>query len=274
MGNFNSLVRKYTINPNNKIKRICDPLNAIYNFKSFWYTRTTKHGKLFTTATNAEIHDWYYSTGQFHTNPFYRNPELIPSGFHFYSSVKEEKFQNSLDSIFKKFNVEAGCFAIHHKDELHTFGYGIERSEQVSLIDIITDNSDLLKKFNEYFLKELSNTIKVDFDDYVNLPVEMGNKYNDRFTGLNPKLQPHEKSKFLDGIGLLDWKAIQSLSSRELDCLKCIFLGLKAPEAAIKLNLKKRTVEKYIESTKNKLGCNSKLELFETAKCLHLAEYF
>lgn len=273
MTNFNFLLKKYTINPNNKIKKLCEPLNGIYNFKHFWYTRTTQHGKLFTTATHAGIHDYYYSSRFFITNPFYRNPQLIQPGFYYYSSVNDEKFQDTVDKLYRNYSVEAGLFAVHHKGELHTFGYGLEPTNKISLKEIITDNSELLKKFNEYFLKELSGTIKIEFDDFIDLRSEMGSAYNNDKTGLRSKLRTPEKTKFLDNIGLISQEDVQRLSSRELDCLKCILRGLNAPETALKLNLSKRTVEKYIESIKNKLGSNSKLELFEKSKHLHLAGY-
>lgn len=274
MTTFNEHVRKYTIKPSNKIKRICDPLRTIYNFKFFWYKRTTEHGRLFTISNNPDFHDFYYSSRMFLTNPFYRNPKLIQPGFHYLSGVRNKEFQSNLNEVTLKFNVEGGLFAFHHKGVLHTFGYANDLSDQISLKEIITDNSDLLKKFNEYFLKELHNNIKIDCDDFIDLRKEMGDHYNKVDTGLRSKLGPTEKCSFLDSLGLIDQEDVYRLTPRELDCLKCLHMGFKAPETASMLNLSKRSVEKYIELIKNKLNCHTKRELFEKAKCLHLSNFF
>jgi DNA-binding CsgD family transcriptional regulator len=57
-------------------------------------------------------------------------------------------------------------------------------------------------------------------------------------------------------------KAYQcGLSNREVECLFYLLEGCTAKETAINLQLSPRTVEGYIESMKNKLGCSTASEL-------------
>jgi DNA-binding CsgD family transcriptional regulator len=55
------------------------------------------------------------------------------------------------------------------------------------------------------------------------------------------------------------------LSTRELECLFCILRGMTAKQIGERIQLSKRTIESYIENIKNKFGCRTKSELFDSA---------
>jgi DNA-binding CsgD family transcriptional regulator len=58
------------------------------------------------------------------------------------------------------------------------------------------------------------------------------------------------------------------LSKREKDCIYHLMLNKTAKESARLLGLSNRTVESYLDSAKNKLGCSSKSKLVEKALIL------
>lgn len=51
------------------------------------------------------------------------------------------------------------------------------------------------------------------------------------------------------------------LTKRELDCLYYLLLGFSSKLAGRQMSISNRTVEKHIESIKNKLGCMTKAEI-------------
>lgn len=51
------------------------------------------------------------------------------------------------------------------------------------------------------------------------------------------------------------------LTQRELDCLYFLLVGFSYKFVARQLNISSRTVEKYVERIKDKLGCASKDEI-------------
>ncbi len=54
------------------------------------------------------------------------------------------------------------------------------------------------------------------------------------------------------------------LTSREVECVVGLSLGKTTPEIAQDLGLSFRTVEKYMDSVKSKLGCDKKCEIIRT----------
>lgn len=61
-------------------------------------------------------------------------------------------------------------------------------------------------------------------------------------------------------------KALKSgLSKREVECLSYVLEGYSNKQIATLLNLSSRTVEQYIDNTKNKLGCSSRYDLILTS---------
>lgn len=65
-----------------------------------------------------------------------------------------------------------------------------------------------------------------------------------------------------------DLEKASLLSRRERECLELLLQGKTAKETAATLSLSQRTVESYLESTKQKLKCYNKGQLFSTAEVL------
>jgi DNA-binding CsgD family transcriptional regulator len=64
------------------------------------------------------------------------------------------------------------------------------------------------------------------------------------------------------------WKNLLSLSKREKECLTFLKQGCTYQMIGIKLKLSERTVEHYLDSVKNKLGLETRAELFQAAEKL------
>lgn len=273
--NFNEMVYKYTIRPSNKIKRICEPLRRTFGIKHFWYSRTTSDGDYFSVASNPEMHDYYHSTKQHLYSPFFHDPRSIKPGFYSYRNIKDPNFQESLNLCASKVNVELGaCIVLKNKDELIRFGYATNPENSLAFNDLVTDNLNLLKKFNNYFLKETKDLLKAIDDDLVHLPAEMGVAYKILPPGVKPTISLNEKCAFLEKLGFWKYEKIKRLTPRETDCLIQIKDNLSATKIALHLGISPRSVEKYLENIKNKLDCYSRSELIKIANLLDTVGYF
>lgn len=98
--------------------------------------------------------------------------------------------------------------------------------------------------------------------------------YNQKPSGIGTVLSIQEKCAFLERLGYLKSDHVRTLTLRELECLQYLHEGLYAREIGQILHVSPRTVEKNLESIKNKLVCFSKTELMHYANLLHTAGFF
>lgn len=273
MSDFNSLVEKYTIKESNKIKKICEPLQLHFGVNHFWYSRTSAQGAYFTIASNPEMHDFYHSTKLHLHSPFFRKPTLISPGLYYYRNIKDKKFLDTVDTVSARVNVNLGVgIVIRQNEELIRFGYAVDPKKEFDVIDLVLNNFPLLKKFNAFFLREISDLLNKAQDDLIDLPSEIGALYHVAPKGLQAGFMAREKCKFFDSLGLLNNTDVQKLTKREKECLKLTYEGLSAYKIGLRLGISKRTVETHIVALKNKLGCFSKEELIKKADLLHCAD--
>ncbi len=263
------MVRKYTVKESALIKKVCAPLHQHLDVEYFWYSHTTSDGGYFSIGTNPSMHEYYHAEKCYRHSPFHHNPKLIQPGFYSYRSIPDPNFQAALDSCLDAKDINLGMGLVMKKgDDLMRFGYATTSAKNRSFADRIVNNLPLLKKFNSYFLSEISHLLKTVQDNMIDLPSELGAAYNKPPIGLQQATTCYDKALFYKSIGLLNHKQIAALTPRELDCLKCLHEGYSYREVAETLGLKTRTVEFYIENIKLKTDCNSRTELLQLAQRL------
>lgn len=125
------------------------------------------------------------------------------------------------------------------------------KEKQASLIYL--NYLDALKKFNCYFVREMSPVLTQMQADEFNLKAVKGINFFKRKEGLPLASADKVSGQFL--------KAISPLSPQEEKCLELFRLGYSAQATASILDLSRRTVEHYFENIKHKLGCYSKWDL-------------
>ncbi len=267
------MVHNYTIKPSKKIQKVCEPLRLHLGVSHFWYSRTTKDGKFISIASNPEMHDFYYSSELYQYSPFFHHPDVIKPGIYTYRNTGDQQFQNTIDKCSQSIGVELGIgIVFKEKGELIRFGYATDPKNSPQFHDSIVNNLSILKKFNSYFLKEIQDILRNAY--MVDLPSIIGSAYYSIPEGMN--VQPSNKAlcAFLQDIGAIHLTDLKRLSKREKECLKFLKDTLSAFQIGCRMKISERTVEKNMESIKNKLTCNSKKELVEMASLLDVAGYF
>lgn len=139
--------------------------------------------------------------------------------------------------------------------------------ETSTLEKLYLERPSLLREFGYYFKKELQGGLKKMEPGY--MPDLKGDQF---FSGtvLDSHLSMDMLNDFLSQIGhASEVKKVKSLTKREKACFLMLLENKSAKQIALDLGLSFRTVEFYLEKTKNKLNCFSKQELFLLAKQFH-----
>ena len=275
MSDAELMFNKYTLRESARIQKICEPLHRYLDVNYFWYSHTTADGGFFSIGSKPDMHEYYFTTKLFVHSPFFHNPSLIQPGFYSYRSIQDPKFQQTLDLCVDATNVNLGMSLVMKQGgELLRFGYASDRTKGAEFSDRIINNLPLLKKFNQHFLSEMKPTLKSVHNDLVNLPIELGSAYNKPPKGLQKKTTCHDKSLFLDSLGLIEHTNISQLTRREMQCMQYLAKGFNSRDIADELELSKRTVQFYIGNIMLKLNCDNRLELIRIADLLNLCGYF
>lgn len=88
-------------------------------------------------------------------------------------------------------------------------------------------------------------------------------------------VKPGYYHELLNALGMENYVEKASLlTQRERECLELLLQGKTAKETASALSLSPRTIESYLETTKKKLKCTNKGQLFTTAEVLKKLELF
>ena len=106
------------------------------------------------------------------------------------------------------------------------------------------------------------------------MPDELGEVYNQMPRNFGNTHTTQKKCLFLEKIGCIKGEDVMKLTPRELECLRYLYEGYSVREIGKHLYISPRTVEKHIESIKNKLSCFTKSDIAHQAHMLHLAGFF
>ncbi len=262
MENFAQFICKPTLIHERKLKKVCEPLLQGFGVDTFWYYSLTKEGELSYICNNPLISEFFYSHELYKGHPYFKHPDLLQSGFFFADKTNDIDYiqtqgklraQISMDLIFMVMNVGRG------KAE----GYGFATMQKLpDLTNTVINNLYLFRKFINYFHQETEDILKkiqMNSEDIASQCGESFYQSTQYFDDLTSKANPKAFYKQIDP---LQFDRLDSLTSREKDCLKWFLKGLSAVQIGKKIHLSNRTVEFYIENVKNKLDCSTKQELF------------
>lgn len=248
MSRFNDLVPRHSINNQAKLQNICRPLEQL-SLPYFCYFRIDSDGRFGNLSNYPPQLDFYYSNDLHKDNPLFIDPRLIRSGCMFTPCVFEP---TGLKRIYEKFQIHHAFFIFRRLgDTVEVFGFTTPHLTENS--PLICPDYFLLNDFIFYFKMEAKQIIDKMMNDGFNIKEERGAAFHER-DSRHPLLCKDKRAEtFLD--------QISPLSNRERECLMMLRQGYSVKKIACVLNLSPRTVQHYLENTKNKLGCVSTDEL-------------
>lgn len=268
-----NLIIRNSVKFRNKVKRLCQPLMETFGVADFWYAKTTPEGLHSTFETHIDYLDSYFSNDLYCNSQVFRDPGQFAKGFYLYNNFAEKHEHAGFNELATKLNnIPHSMYVLKcTEEEFVRFGIGTNPT-QTSKNDFLINNMGLLRDFFHYFYKEAFEIIREADECTIDLKVGLGNNF--RYIVQDETDKNVEKCRFLSTIYGVDFRDIQKLSSREIECLMHLHFGLTSVEIGYKMYISQRTVESHLVNIKNKLNCSSKSELFRFTTVLEKAGYF
>lgn len=228
------------------IRKMIKPLEKMAGINYFCYGENYPDGSCFTLHSNSKYYESWF-TGQGLLFGFY-----LENGWHSYDSLLPDNILGAAHSQ------DLGNFVIYvqrNVDKTIVFEFGT-RPDNKEIGSFYQENSVLLKRFGNYFVKTLApDLIPIANQQRIRLPSWMTDEVR---SSINTELfqTTIEMDNPFKGLSYDDKLYVQYLLTGSLNT-----------EIAKHLNLSDKTISKKIMKVKEKLGCKNNKELFEKA-CL------
>lgn len=257
-----NIICKPTFENEKKLKKMTSPLLQGFGLDTFWYYSLNEKGELSYVSNNSQMGDYFYSHALYKGHPYFRDPKLLTSGFFFPEKSSDSEYQKTqgklrdcqpLDQIFVVMNSEGPKMQ----------GYGFATTKRLpDLTNAILNNLFLFRKFISYFHEEGKDILKQMKNHTVDIASECQEAFYRPTTHFTQLAKPISPDAFATCFNPRQFEAFCALTAREKECLKWFIKGFSAVQIGKKIHLSNRTVEFYLNNIKNKLGCNTKQELF------------
>lgn len=279
MSPFEEMTEKYSIKYNNKLRKVCAPLFDTFSINYFYYQFHSSDGKYGGIASNVDfVHEFCASKMQFNM-PFITTFNWNSNHLYLVDKISEKnytKYHSFLRETSAKYKSKHE-FSLTKKENNYCLEYGFGMTPH-SDINVLINNTALLKKFISYFESTFKNEIQLLFENPILLKEELGNFYigQQSCEVKDFNLTENERINFLKQISnseesnILDVK----LTKREIEILKFYYKGKSASEVGRILNLSTRTVQNYLQVIKDKFMCSKKSQLFECLNQMNTNEIF
>ena len=254
MEDLSEIIKCYTIRYDKKIRDTTSYLGKYFNISCYTYFKIEKDGRFTTLSNNTEQLDFYYAEKYYLCNPYLVEPNLLKSGVVFTAMTKDEKYLDTVKTSLNRFQMDNTFLMLEKKEGcVEGFLFATKPTEKQAAFNYL-NYFDILKKFNCYFVREMSPILGKMRADGFNWKLQ-GAKFFERDKGLPLAAKDTISRDFL--------KMISPLSPQEERCLELFRLGYSAQATASIMSLSRRTVEHYFENIKHKLGCHSKWDLLK-----------
>jgi len=252
-----------------KTALICEPLFNNFGITVFGYSNFLNDGTYLDVCTNDSWQGHYLEHFASH-NFIHEYVKYIHTNNIRYT-VWNNDISHPRNPTFSQFIIDSCHFEIwhgfsiykHHASSLEAWHFATSK-ENYQITNFYLNNLDLLEHFIFYFRGKASCFInEADTRSLVVL--------KDRTPFISSMLQSHTNNNRKDYVNKTNIQryAFKTpsgniyLSRREVECIFHLSSSKTIKEIASKLSLSPRTVEGYINSSKEKLGCPSRSKLLE-----------
>lgn len=255
--------RKYK----DKIAQVLDPLKVHFGIDVFWHYSIQPDGHFMHLSSTPDVMEGYFENGNHLSNPFFKHPKYYKPQAILTHQIKDIDYQKTLEFTKKQYKYDRSLLILDQKENGY-HGIGFATTHDSQQLNHLFQDLDLVHKFLKYYHTEMEEVFKKVDDQKIPLAQILGTRF---LTPPAPNLFGVSKMKrrlFLDAIGHKKSLIKIHLTPREIDCIAWHLQGKTAAQIAERLQLSRRTVEHYMETLKEKLGCRSKTEIYDSIKLL------
>lgn len=241
-------------------KDFCKPLGVT----TFAYVRIYHNGCVSWVTSNPDQDRFLVESGALKDDPLVNTPEALKEGNYLW--FNDRQFPGSEDFYLDRarlFQMDHGMVIVkHQKNYLETCCFSGLLSQK-PLYNLFMNETALFNLFMGHFKRQLDRRLLAMLEQGITLgdiKTSFGKSSQKDSNGLGTY-----PSSLIAACGC---QQIMKLSRREKECLALLRQGYSYQEIGVHLKLSSRTIEHYIESAKNKLGLESRSQLFVIAERL------
>ncbi len=259
MDRWIDIVQNYIVKHSDRVKKTTKPLRDHFGINYFTYHRIDSEGNYSVLVDRPDFAELYVENKLYTQDAFHDLPNQFQSGICTIESHMSLKPLNSVVSA------DTGVMLITKSDEAAYF-YGFCASKKTSPISNLAHNfSQVLYSFASHFENELGDILSTMQSEQFAICKQARAK-----TPIIPEITTNTLSAYYNDLGMKSEVELASrLTKRERECLLLLIEGMCAKATAKRLGIKRRTVESYFDTIKDKLSCYNKQEVFFLAKKLH-----
>ncbi len=237
-------------------KNFCQPLGIT----TFGYVRVYDHGKMSWVTTNPEQDRFLVEAGMLNKHPLVDTKNALKEGCHLDSIANFPGCEAFYQERAKRFQIDHSMVVVrHNKNYLETCCFS-GLSTKRSLYPFFMNEQALFRTFMEYFTSQLDRHLMQILSEAIilsDVKAEYGKPPVNAFQG-----------DWTQVVASCGWEHLYRLSRREKQCLQLLKKGYTYQAIGLSLGLSARTVEHYLDSVKNKLGAETRSELYLVAEKL------
>ena len=227
---------------------------------TFGYVRVYNSGTISWVTTNPDQDRFLVESNVLNNHPLVDTKNTLKEGCYLdlntYQFPGCEEFYRERA---KRFQMDHGMVLVRHqKDYLETCCFS-GLSTKRPLYQIFMNEQALFRTFMEHFTTQLDRRLLSTLSQGISLA-----HFKDQYgvPSINSLCFSGNRAALVESCG---WKNLLILSKREKQCLALLKEGYTYQAIGLRLRLSERTVEHYLDSVKNKLGVDSRSELFLAA---------
>jgi len=250
--------------------KMIEPLKRSFGIDVFWYSTIEENGQFSTLCTYDDAFGYFWENGCYRDMGFYVTPARLKSGYFLLDHDADyKKYMDGNPAEYPLFHP----FLIirkENKNRANLFGFA-SKTITPTLPSLYINNLSLLNSFVDYVMEDPKDkNCLLDLIELVGHDAFYKRNYGDAYIA-----NPEQSRAFLRQIGVSRelLTAALGLSSREKEVLLACVEGKTAAQNGQELHLSPRTVQSYLENTKNKLGILSREELLECGKLLKMGGF-
>ena len=252
------------------LSKLTDPLKKSFGIDVFWSSTLLENGQFSCLCSYNDAFGHFWENQCYKDMGFYVCPSRLKSGYFLLDH--DADYKKYMDNTQVKYPLFHPFLIIRKegKNKANLFGFA-SKQHTPSLPSLYINNLSILNSYLDYFIEEQN-----DQNTVINLAQIRGyDAFYKMHYGENCLPSPDRNSSFLKQIGVSkDFSSgALGLSAREKEVLLGCLAGKTATQNGEELGLSARTVQFYIENTKNKLGTMSRKELLENGRLLKMAGF-
>lgn len=251
-----------------EIREVCSPLFKNFNLTHFGYLRYRADGGYLAVSSDINWAETHLKNDYASSPYFLEEVCSMPDNMYRASLWPTSHSADSTLEALYQHNIWHGLNIVQTSSDFTDVYYFASSRENHQVTSLYLNNSDLIKRFIVFFRDNTKNIFeKANIDEYAyseNYKAIMQRKKANELR-VNQGVYPYKDNieNFVKETKLKKFEIAgsRSLSSREFQCLSLLSNGRTMKEIGKHLGLSPRTIESYINSIKNKLGCINKSEV-------------